>query len=155
VLVFDDDHYYMGGVVAEKLAAAGREVTLATPAFLASAWTDNTAERERIQVRLIELGVRIEPNTALVGLAAGEAVLACVFTARRRSIAIANVVMVTARESRDGLYRELEGRIDITRVGDCLAPGTIAACVRDGHRYAREIGLDRSEIVVRREMATR
>jgi dimethylamine/trimethylamine dehydrogenase len=156
VLVFDDDHYYMGGVVAEALAAAGRAVTLATPAFLASAWTDNTAERERIQARLINLGVRIEPNTVLVAMAGEEAMLACVFTGAPRSIRVANVVMVTARQSRDCLYRELEDRIDITRIGDCLAPGTIAACVRAGHEYAREIDAGRgTEVFVRREIATR
>jgi dimethylamine/trimethylamine dehydrogenase len=26
----------------------------------------------------------------------------------------------------------------IVRIGDCLVPGTIAAAVQDGHRYARE-----------------
>ncbi|MEE8218757.1 MAG: FAD-dependent oxidoreductase [Vicinamibacteria bacterium] len=138
-LIFDDDHYYMGGVVAEKLARAGRDVTLVTTAYLASAWTDNTAELERIQARLLDLGVRIEPNTVLTELAGQKAVLACVFTGRERSTEAANVVMVTARESRDDLYRELEDRIDIVRIGDCLAPGTIAACVRSGYEYAQEM----------------
>ena len=32
VLIFDDDHYYMGGVLAEKLRAAGHEVIYVTPA---------------------------------------------------------------------------------------------------------------------------
>jgi dimethylamine/trimethylamine dehydrogenase len=138
-LVFDDDHYYMGGVVAEKLARAGREVTLVTTAYLASAWTENTSERERIQARLLELGVRIEPNTVLIELDGEKAVLACVFTGRVRGADAENVVMVTSRESRDGLYRELSARIDIVRIGDCLAPGTIAACVRSGHEYAQEM----------------
>jgi len=156
VLVFDDDHYYMGGVVAESLAATGRTVTLVTTAFLASAWTDNTAERERIQARLINCGVHIEPNTALVALAGEEATLACVFTGARRTVRVANIVMVTARASREGLYRELEERIDITRIGDCLAPGTIAACVRSGHEYAREIDADpEREDRVRHEVANR
>ena len=30
-------------------------------------------------------------------------------------------------------------RIDVTRIGDCLAPSTIAAAVYAGHRYAREL----------------
>jgi dimethylamine/trimethylamine dehydrogenase len=109
VLVFDDDHYYMGGAVAEALAGRGREVTLVTPQSLASAWTDNTVEQARIH----------------------------------------SVVMVTARRSRDALYHELADRIDITRIGDCLAPGTIAACVRSGHRYARR--MDADEAPARRE----
>ena len=32
VLVFDDDHYFMGGVIAERLRALGRDVTLVTDA---------------------------------------------------------------------------------------------------------------------------
>ena len=31
VVLFDDDHYYLGGVLAELLVAAGLEVTLVTP----------------------------------------------------------------------------------------------------------------------------
>lgn len=133
-----------------------RTVTLVTTAFLASAWTDNTAERERIQARLINLGVQIEPNTVLVRLAGDEATLACVFTGAQRKLRVPNVVMVKARISRDDLYRELEERIDITRIGDCLAPGTIAACVRAGHEYEREIDVDpEREDRVRHEAANR
>jgi dimethylamine/trimethylamine dehydrogenase len=111
---------------------------------------------ERIQARLINLGVNIEANTDLVKLAGEEATLACVFTGNTRTVHAASVIMVTAREARDQLYRELEDRIDITRVGDCLAPGTIAACVRAGHEYAREIGLDpEREDRVRHEVANR
>jgi len=150
VLVFDDDHYYMGGVLAEVLAAAGREVTLVTPQFLVSAWTDNTVERNRIHARLMGMGVHIELNTALVELAGEKAVLACAFTGRTRSLDAASVVMVTSRESRDHLYRALEDRLEITRIGDCFAPGTIAACVRSGHQYAREMDVE-GEIRVRRE----
>lgn len=155
-LIFDDDHYYMGGVVAEHLARAGREVTLVTTAYLASAWTANTSELERIQVRLIELGVRVEPNTVLTELSGDKAVLSCVFTGRQRSVTADYVVMVTSRESHDGLYRELEDRIDITRIGDCLAPGTIATSVRSGHEYAQEMDAEtRGDTPFRRETPIR
>ena len=150
VLIFDDDHYYMGGIVAEKLAAAGCVVTLVTPESLASAWTINTVERDRIHARLMGMGVRIETNSVLVELAGKESILACVFTGDRRPLEAAHVVMVTARNARDHLYRELEDRIDITRIGDCLAPGTIADCVRSGHLYAREMDAN-GEIHARRE----
>ena len=152
-LIFDDDHYYMGGVVAERLAGAGREVTLVTPAHLASAWTENTAERERVQARLLGLGVTIEANSVLRALARDEALVACVFTGTERRVPLANVVMVTARESHDALYHELEGPIDVARIGDCLAPGTIAACVLSGHAYAR--GMDEEspgDVPFRREI---
>ena len=39
----------------------------------------------------------------------------------------------------DALYNELCEQIDITRVGDCSAPGIIAAAVMAGHLYARSM----------------
>jgi dimethylamine/trimethylamine dehydrogenase len=39
VVIFDDEHYYMGGVIAEKLARSGMAVTLVTPESLVSAFT--------------------------------------------------------------------------------------------------------------------
>ena len=47
VVVFDDDHYYMGGVVAELLVEQGCEVTLITPAAYVSEWSNNTLEQPR------------------------------------------------------------------------------------------------------------
>jgi dimethylamine/trimethylamine dehydrogenase len=57
VLVYDDDHYYMGSVVAEQLVADGYQVSLATPHPVVASWTDYTLEQHRIQARLLELGV--------------------------------------------------------------------------------------------------
>ncbi len=142
VLVYDDDHYYMGGVVAEKLRSAGLEVLLVTPSGRVSSWTLFFEEQSRIQARLIELGVRIEIDSAVRSLAAGRAELACVHTGRTREVEVASVVMVTSREPNDALYHELCERIDIVRVGDCSAPGTIATAVFAGHRYAREMDAD-------------
>ena len=42
-----------------------------------------------------------------------------------------------------------------TRIGDCLAPGTIAAAVFSGHAFAREIDApDPGDVPFRRERAT-
>jgi dimethylamine/trimethylamine dehydrogenase len=125
-----------------------------TPSYLASACTVNTSERERIQARLIGLDVRIEPNTGLAALDGERVRLECVFTGREREITASTVVMVTARESREALYRELVDRIDVVRIGDCLAPGTIAACVRSGHEYAQEMDAE-GDTLSRREIPLR
>ena len=53
IIVFDDDHYYMGGVVAEKLALEGNHVTLITPSAFVSEWTLNTLEQAAIHRSLI------------------------------------------------------------------------------------------------------
>ena len=52
ILLFDDDHYYLGGVLAELLASEGKRVTLVTPEPRVSEWTVNTMEQERIHRRL-------------------------------------------------------------------------------------------------------
>ena len=148
VVLFDDDHYYMGGVLAEKLCSEGREVVLVTPAADVSHWTHNTMEQGRIQTRLLELGVEILAHHNLAAVGEGEVELACVFTDRRQTRKCGSAVLVTARFPQDGLYHDLTGNPEslaevgvksVTRIGDCLAPGTIAAAIYGGHRYAREL----------------
>jgi dimethylamine/trimethylamine dehydrogenase len=139
VLVYDEDHYYMGNVIAEKLRRAGLDVTLATPESKVALWATRTAEQHWVHSRMIELGIQLELNTAIASLEKGRAVLACSYTGRTREIEVASVVMVTSREPSDGLYHELAERIDIERIGDCRAPGVIATAVYAGHLYAREM----------------
>ena len=52
IVLYDDDHYYMGAVLAELLAGAGKQVVLVTPESLVSAWTQNTMEQHRSHARL-------------------------------------------------------------------------------------------------------
>ncbi|TDK51459.1 FAD-dependent oxidoreductase [Antarcticimicrobium luteum] len=145
VVVFDDDHYYMGGVMAEKLRLVGLDVTYVTPVAEVSTWTHNTMEQAKIQTRLLELGVNIVPLRNLVSIQPDQVELACVFTDRKETLACKSVIMVTMRDSEDALYHDLvaipdNGPKSVTRIGDCLAPGTIAAAVYSGHRFARELG---------------
>jgi dimethylamine/trimethylamine dehydrogenase len=146
VLVYDDDHYYMGGVLAEVLAREGKHVTLVTPEPLASAWTVNTMEQTRIQGKLLELGVEVAVSRALVRADGGAAVSACVFTGREREHPCDAVVIVAGRLPQDGLAAGLAARIEaagggpaVRTIGDAWSPGTIAAAVWDGRRYAEEL----------------
>jgi dimethylamine/trimethylamine dehydrogenase len=148
VVVFDDDEYFMGGVLAEMLAREGRQVTLVTPAAHASAWTINTMEQPRIQRRLLELGVTLELSHALSGSSAGAVRVECVYTGRERALGCDSLVLVTARLPNDGIGEELlrrrsewaaAGISSVRIVGDAYAPGTIANAVWDGHRFAEEL----------------
>ena len=139
VVIFDDDHYYLGGVLAEKLLSDGLDVTLVTPEPEVSAWSQNTDEQETIQAHLIEIGVQIETATTLSSVGKGFVELACVYSETPREAAAQSVVLVTSRNPRDSLYRELEAKHSIERIGDCNAPATIAHAVYAGHRYAREM----------------
>jgi dimethylamine/trimethylamine dehydrogenase len=147
-LVYDDDHYYMAGVLAELLVRDGHEVTFVTPATDVSAWTHNTLEQERIQRRLLELGVRIITARQLVAVAPGAATLACIYTGRTQVEEFGTFVPVTSRDPLDALYLELNrdparlhaaGIERVSAIGDCWAPATIAAAVYAGHKAAREI----------------
>jgi dimethylamine/trimethylamine dehydrogenase len=139
VVIYDDDHYYMGGVIAEKLRKAGLDVTLVTPANEASTWTTNTEEQFRIQERILSLGIVLETGTTLAGVNESSAVLENIYTNQTREIEAVNTIMVTSRRPTDGLFYSLLDQLDIERIGDCLAPGTIATSVYSGHRYAREL----------------
>ncbi|MDZ4735716.1 MAG: FAD-dependent oxidoreductase [Rhodospirillaceae bacterium] len=155
-VVFDDDDFYMGGVLAEHLRKQGLEVALVTPAALASAWTVFTLEQEKIQKRLLELGIAIHANSNIACVRDGSVELACVFTGARRSIDAASVVTVTARLPDETLYEALNsspvtldgsGIKSVTRIGDCFAPGAIVHAVFSGHRYARELDAPVSDML--------
>ena len=155
VVIFDDDHYYIGGLLAEKLRSAGCDVTLVTPSGDVSSFTHNTLEQARIQRRLIEMDVKILPLHYIVHLGATSVTVACNFTDRSHVIACGSFVPVTMRRPIDTLFHEVKALVgkagsaqpSLTRIGDCYAPGTIAAAVYAGHRYARELGEPASDAV--------
>ena len=144
VVVYDDDHYYMGGVVAELLRTEGFEVEIVTPAAQVSAWTVNTLEVDKIQRRLLLAGVTLRTSAALITVGTDKVTLASTYTGQLTEIAADSVVMVTARLPNEDLYQQLlarkeQGRIASVRaIGDAWAPGTIAAAVWSGRRYAEE-----------------
>ncbi len=144
VVVYDDDHYYLGGVLAELLRGEGFEVELVTPAAQASAWTVNTMEVDKIQRRLLLAGVAIRTSAALTAVGDGQVTVANVYTGQPGEVAADSVVMVTARLPEDELFQQLlarkeQGQITSVRaIGDAWAPGTIAAAVWSGRRYAEE-----------------
>ena len=150
-LIYDDDHYYMGSVIAELLRGRGLPVTLVTPEAKVSAWSENTGEQERIQLRMLEIGVDLITSHRLAGFDGREARIECIYRGDRLTRPAAAVVNVTLREPVDALYLELEQRLEhasdyrpqsLKRIGDCEAPTIIAGAVYSGHRYARELDSD-------------
>jgi dimethylamine/trimethylamine dehydrogenase len=158
-VLFDDDHYYMGSVVAERLCAEGKPVTLVTPEDKVAAWGAYTDEQARTQRRLLELGVEIVTAHAFFAFDGSEAQLVCTYTGRSHSVVADSIVLVTARRPNDVLYRTLSERfaaegtpVSIRRIGDCEAPAIIAAAVYAGHRYARELDCrDGTDVAAKRD----
>ncbi|KAA0284074.1 MAG: NADH:flavin oxidoreductase [Chloroflexi bacterium] len=143
VLVYDDDHYYMGGVLAELLAVNGCEVTLMTPASTISAWTEFTLEQDRIYKRLLDLNVTLLPHHVLASHSPRTAAVSHVITNAETTLDCDSIVLVTERFPNDSLYHELrpaleDGRFKSLRlIGDAEAPGIIAQAVFSGHLAAR------------------
>ena len=148
VVVFDDDHYYMGGVLAELLVQNGAEVTLVTPSAFVSDWSNNTLEQAAIHRRLVELGVEIQLNRAVTAIAAQSVTMACSYSGRTLELAADAVALVTSRQQNDDVWQALKGRrrdwadagiSTIKVIGDAEAPGPIAWATYAGHRFAREL----------------
>jgi dimethylamine/trimethylamine dehydrogenase len=148
VLVYDDDHYYMGSVLAELLVARGCTVDYLCPADRAGDWAWNTLEQGRIQTRLLERGVRLHLSRAPVALGPGSARIACVYTGREEDLAADAAVMVTSRVGNDALWRDLRAREgdwaaagirSVRLIGDAAAPAPIAWATYAGRAWAEAL----------------
>ena len=148
VVIFDDDHFYMGGSIAEKLLEAGLDVTFVTPSATVSAWTGYTLEQHKIQAKLMEMGARMVLSHNIAQINEGHVIAECGYTGTETKIDCAHTLLVTMRQPDDTLADALAAAgISATKIGDALAPSTIAAAVHAGHRYARDLGLDRGDDV--------
>ena len=156
VVIFDDDHYYLGPVIALALRACGNEVTLVTPAGRPGQWSSYTNEQHASVNAMLDAGVEIVTNEVVEGIEPQRVTSSCVFSGRQRVIAADWILPLTRREPHDALYHEVRAAIvedrtgapkTVTRIGDCLAPGTIAAAVYGGYRAALEMSpaLDRTK----------
>ncbi len=149
VVVFDDDHYYMGSVIAEKLAIDGCDVTLVTPAADLGTYSKFTLEFSHVMGRMVELGIEIVVSHNLKRVDDDGVHISHLWTGAPRVIEGASVVMVTMKDPVSGIHDALQDRrteladagIDtVSKIGDCVAPGPIAMAVHDGHRWAMEFG---------------
>jgi dimethylamine/trimethylamine dehydrogenase len=159
VVVFDDDHYYIAGVLAERLCEWGCAVTFVTPASMAAAWTEKTLEQWPIQRRLLELGVTVITSHDVVGFDGTKVTLSCIYSQREVSVAAESVLTVTSRLPDQELYDALLKRVDtnagpkVSCIGDAWAPSTIAAAVYAGHQIGREHDMAlSSEVPFKREL---
>jgi dimethylamine/trimethylamine dehydrogenase len=158
VVIYDDEHYYMGGVLAELMQKEDHAVTIVTPAPFVSAFTKNTLEQARIHAHLAGLGITIVTGRSVDSVATDHVTTSCIFTGESAPLACDAAVLVTARDPVDVLFHDLKAKgAKVLRAGDCFAPGTIAAAVHAGRRYAEEFGRpasDHLELPFRREVVT-
>ena len=159
-LIYDDDHYYLAGVLAEKLAKDGIAVTLATPGLEISAWCRMVDEQERVQQRLSYLNVNMLTGLQLTEILHGKARFRQI-GGKESEQPWASLILVTSRLPENRLYDELAadpaalksaGIERVTRIGDCHVPGAVVHAVYDGHKFARELDEAAEPDICRREL---
>jgi dimethylamine/trimethylamine dehydrogenase len=149
IAIYDDDQYYMAGVLAELLAKAGNSVVMVTPGLEISAWCRLTDEQFRVHQRLDSLGVRFVLSRKLVSIGADHLRVSDTYTGKEQEIGCGDVLLATGRAPQAGLFDVLSaddtklkqaGIKTLARIGDCLVPGAVVHAVYSGHRFAREFG---------------
>jgi dimethylamine/trimethylamine dehydrogenase len=137
-IVYDDDHYYMASVIAEKLSQDGHSVTYITPLPTIATWTQYTLEQATITERLQSLGIKFLLNSKMTQ----DQRFLNTIENKEFTIDTKNLVFVGGRVSNDKLFydsKSIESLGNIFLTGDCLAPRTIQAAVLSGHQVARKI----------------
>jgi len=151
VVIYDDDHYYMGGVLAELLSEHGCKVSLITPAPMISYWSQFTLEQERIQSKLMKLGVKSFPQYVVRGIRKDSVRLSNTISGDKINLPRDGVVLVSDRVPNDSIYQSLKpsleaGKLKSLRIiGDAEAPNIIAQAVFAGHLAAREFDEEKVE----------
>ena len=165
IVIYDDDHYYLGSVMALELRKRGHEVVLVTPAGRACGWGEFTDEQASSNSALITAGVEIITNQTIQDVENGFVRLACVFSENTSELKCDAIIPLTRKIPVVDLYNDLisnktkltkAGIQSVVRIGDAEAPSIIAAAVHSGYRAAIDLGkeIDLAEKYGKREHST-
>lgn len=137
-LVWDPIGGPTGVGVAEVLAAAGRDVHLATPDLIVGNELARSGDLAPANARLARAGVVLHRRAVLRSVSAAGASLEDRFTGETAIVDVSAVVdaghRLPADELRDGLAEA--GHLRVVAVGDCVAPRTVHEAVLDARRAA-------------------
>ncbi len=144
ILVVENEHYFMGASIAQKLAGAGHVVTLVTQLPVVAGYMERTLEAPMMHRELHRLHVDLRTEALVEQIAPGCVGLQNVWDpAERSEVAVDTVVLCTARVSNSELYGQLhedsESAPPSYVIGDAAAPRMIVDAIFDGHRLGREI----------------
>ena len=160
IVIFDDDRFYMGSVLAEVAVKTGRKVVFISSTPTVSAWSENTLEQSRIQSKLMNLNIEIITSHKLCNHQEKQLSISCLFTEKILQIECETLILVTSRIPNDILWRELSTKKDtwkdmgietVTRIGDCLQPGLIAMAVQSGHKFVRTVEEQQEDLFKRED----
>jgi dimethylamine/trimethylamine dehydrogenase len=149
VLVYDDEHYMMGGALAEKFLQSDLDVTYLTPHAMISSWTVMTDEQDFIQRKLLHMGIKVAFTQLIDRVDSHVLQTHNIYSGEVLRHEFDHLVLVTGRIANNDLFAQTN--INATRIGDCLVPSGIADAVYSGHKFAREFDEDPENLVYKRE----
>ena len=147
IVIYDDDHYYMGSVIALHLSKRGYQVVLVTPAGRACSWGEYTDEQVSSNLALYNAGVEVITNKTIINVQNGSVQARCIYSSKIDLIECDKVIPLTRRIPRVGLYHDLikeyqgkddKSRLQILKIGDVDSPSHIAAAIYSGYKAAIE-----------------
>ncbi len=71
IVIYDDDHYYIGSVMALELAKRGHKVVLVTPAGRPCSWGKYTDEQAPSNLALYDANVKVITNKTIINVEQG------------------------------------------------------------------------------------
>ncbi|MCH7534219.1 MAG: FAD-dependent oxidoreductase [Bacteroidetes bacterium] len=148
VVVYDNENYYLGAVVAEKLVNEGCTVQVVCPEPEICRYASYTMEQEMTQFKLAELNVEVTTQHRLDEIKEDGVVIAHRISGKSHKIKCDAIVLVTERIPTDSLYQELKPHLEsgeletLEVIGDASAPSIIERAIFAGHNAAREFDED-------------
>lgn len=142
VVIADEDYREVAPGLAELLARQGKKVTIVTSQTSVASELLSAMATPHILARLAESGVEIIPTHYIKKIETGAVQLFNVLAPQleKRLTGIDSVILVTAKETRDGLSSAMKGKVnELYAIGDCVAPRDIGAAIFEGHRLARSL----------------
>jgi 2,4-dienoyl-CoA reductase-like NADH-dependent reductase (Old Yellow Enzyme family) len=123
----------------EHLADLGLSVTVFTP-VAGFAWRTTIYSSLAARKRLRDKRVRIAPLRSVKGLVEGRLIVEDTSTGDMERLAFDSLVVAQYNAADDRLYGPLRSAgLDVSMVGDCLAPRTALEAVYEGHAAARAL----------------
>ena len=98
-----------------------------------------TDEQAFIQKKLLSLGIITIFSRVLSSIENNTLTSCCLYSDEAVEHHFDNLLLVTAREPKAHLFNQ-ENRKNMTSIGDCKVPSSIADAVYSGHKFAREFG---------------
>ncbi len=144
VLVWDPVGGPIGVSVAERLAAEGRSVALATPDNIVGNELSRSGDLAPANARLQQAEVELQRRTLLRAVKKGTVEMEDRFSGARRTDRFAAVVDAGHRLPEERTWEQAtawcaERDVTLVRAGDCVAPRTVAEAIGEGRRAALAI----------------